>query len=141
MKLGNRLLWLVLAAVAMLGWSGCGGGCPTTSISSTGSSGGSSSGTSTGGTVCGPGTNPGGGGNTASLLYYLDRNNSKILGASLSTTGAFANLTATLPTLPSGAGTDMAIVSKKFLYLPQNDSLTIQAFTIDRTTGTRKSVV
>ncbi|MBZ5648924.1 MAG: lactonase family protein [Acidobacteriia bacterium] len=140
MKLGNRLLLLVLAAVAMVGWSGCGGGCPTTSISSSGSSGGSTSGTSTGGTVCGPGTNPGGGGNTASLLYYLDRNNSKILGASLSTTGAFANLTATLPTLPSGAGNDIAIVNKKFLYLPQNDSLTIQAFTIDRTTGTLTTI-
>ena len=29
----------------------------------------------------------------------------------------------------------MVIVNKKFLYLPQNDSLTIQAFTIDHTTG------
>ena len=54
MKLGIRLLWLVLAAVAMLGWAGCGGGCPTTSISSSGSgTGGSTGGTTTGGTVCG----------------------------------------------------------------------------------------
>jgi hypothetical protein len=30
MKLRNKLLWLVQAAVAMLGWSGCGGGYPTT---------------------------------------------------------------------------------------------------------------
>ena len=29
----------------------------------------------------------------------------------------------------------MAIVNKKFLYLPQSDTLTIQAFTIDHTTG------
>ena len=138
MKLGIRLLWLVLAAVAMLGWSGCGGGCPTTSLSSSGSgSGGSTGGTSAGGTVCGPGTNPGGGGgNNASLLYYLDSGNSRILGAGLSTTGAFTALTPfTAPTLPSGAGNDMAIVNKKFLYLPQNDTLTIQAFTIDDSTG------
>lgn len=137
MKLGIRLLWLLLAAVAMLGWSGCGGGCPTTSLSSSGSgSGGSTGGTSTGGTVCGPGTNPGGGGNNASLLYYLDSGNSRILGAGLSTTGAFTALTPfNPPTLPSGAGNDMAIVNKKFLYLPQSDSLTIQAFTIDHSTG------
>ena len=81
MKLGNRLLWLVLVAFAMLGWAGCGGGCPTTSLGSSSSAGGGSTGgTSTGGTVCGPGTNPGGGGNNASLLYYLDSGNSRILG-------------------------------------------------------------
>ena len=98
MKLGNRLFWLVLVAVAMLGWSGCGGGCPTTSLSSSGSGGGGSTGgTSTGGTVCGPGTNPGGGGNNASLLYYLDSSNSRILGAGLSTTGAFTALTPFTP--------------------------------------------
>lgn len=138
MKLGNRLLWMVLAAVAMLGWSGCGGGCPTTSLSSSGSSsGGSTGGTSTSGTVCGPGTNPGGGGgNTASLLYYLDSGNSRILGAGLSTTGAFTALAPfTAPMLPSGVGSDMAIVNKKFLYLPQSDTLTIQAFSIDHSTG------
>ena len=142
MKLGNRLFWLVLAAVAMLGWAGCGSGCPTSSLSSSGSGGGGSTGgTSTGGTVCGPGTNPGGGGNNASLLYYLDSSNSRILGAGLSTTGAFTALTPfTPPTLPSGAGNDMAIVNKKFLYLPQSDTLTIQAFTIDHTSGALTAV-
>ena len=136
MKLGNRLLWLVLVAVAMLGWAGCGSGCPTASLSSSSSGGGGSTGgTSTGGTVCGPGTNPGGG-NNASLLYYLDSGNSKILGAGLSTAGAFKALTSfTPPTLPSGVGSDMVIVNKKFLYLPQPDSLSIQAFTIDHSTG------
>ena len=81
------------------------------------------------------GDNPGGGGgNTSSFLYYLS--NTNILGASLSTTGTFANLTSfTPPTLPSNAGNDMVIVNKKFLYLPQNDSLTVQAFAIDHTTG------
>ncbi len=139
MKLVIRILLLVCAAMSMLGWAGCGGGCPTTTLSSSASSGGSTGGTSTGGTACGPGTNPGGGGNTAALLYYLD--NSNILGASLSTTGTFANLTGfTPPTLPSSAGNDMVIVNKKFLYLPQSDSLTIQAFTIDHASGTLTAI-
>jgi 6-phosphogluconolactonase (cycloisomerase 2 family) len=141
MKLWNRIFFLVLAAGTMLGWSGCGGGCSTTSIGSNGASGGSSSaGTSTNGTVCGPGTNPGGGGNTASLLYFLDNASSKILGASLSTTGKFSALTATPPVLPSSAGNDMVVVNKKFLYLPQNDTLTIQAFSIDHISGTLTAI-
>lgn len=139
MKLVIRVLFLGLVAMSMLGWAGCGGGCPTTTLSSSASSGGSTGGTSTGGTACGPGTNPGGGGNTAALLYYLG--NSNILGASLSTTGTFANLTGfTPPTLPSSVGNDMVIVNKKFLYLPQSDSLTIQAFTIDHATGTLTAI-
>ncbi|MGH9544126.1 MAG: lactonase family protein [Terriglobales bacterium] len=140
MKLGSRILFLVLAGLAMLGWAGCGGGCSTTTLSSTGGSSGTTGGVSSSGTVCGPGTNPGGGsGNTASFLYYLGNND--ILGASLSTTGTFATLASfTPPTLPSSVGNDMVIVSKKFLYLPQNDSLTIQAFTIDRTTGALTAV-
>ena len=136
MKLGNRIFFLVLAAVAMFDWAGCGGGCPTAALTTSAGSGGTTGGTSTKGTVCGPGTNPGGGGggNTAALLYYLGSSN--ILGASLSTTGTFATLTAfTPPTLPSSVGNDMVIVNKKFLYLPQSDSLTIQAFTIDHITG------
>jgi hypothetical protein len=141
MRLENRPLWLVLVAVAMLGWAGCGGGCPTTSLSSSGSGGGGSTGgTSTGGTACVPVTNPGGGSNT-SLLYYLDRSNSRILGAGLSTTGAFTALTSfTPPTLPSGVGSDMLIVNQKFLYLPQSDSLSIRAFTIDHTSGALTAV-
>ncbi len=139
MKLGNRVLFLVLAAMPMLGWAGCGGGCPTTTLTSSAGTGGSTGGTSTGGTACGPGTNPGGGGNAAAFLYYLGSGN--ILGASLSTTGTFSNLTPfTPPTLPSSAGNDMVIVNKKFLYLPQSDSLTIQAFSIDHATGTLTAI-
>ncbi len=139
MKLGNRVLFLLFAAMSMLGWAGCGGGCPTTTLTSSAGTGGSTGGTSTGGTACGPGTNPGGGGNAAAFLYYLGSGN--ILGASLSTTGTFSNLTPfTPPTLPSSAGNDMVIVNKKFLYLPQSDSLTIQAFTIDHATGTLTAI-
>ncbi len=135
MKLGNRILLLVLAAIGMLGWAGCGGGCPTATLSSSGSSGGSTGSVSSQGTVCGPGTNPGGGGggNTAALLYYLS--GSKILAAGLSTTGSFTAITSlTPPTLPSSSSDNMVIVNKKFLYIPMGDS-TVQGFTINRTSG------
>jgi len=135
MKLVNRFLFLVLAAVTMIGWAGCGGGCPTSTLTTSAGSGGATGGTSTSGTVCGSGTNTGGGGgSTASFLYYLGTDD--ILGASLSTTGTFAALNPfTPPTLPSSVGNDMIVVNKQFLYLPQSDSLTIQAFTINHTTG------
>ena len=137
MKLENRIIFLVFAALAMLGWAGCGSGCPTATLTTSAGSGGTTGGTSTSGTACGPGTTPGGGGgggNTAALMYYVGTNN--IQGASLSTTGTFAALTAfTPPTLPSSVGNDMVIVNKKFLYLPQSDSQTIQAFTIDHASG------
>jgi 6-phosphogluconolactonase len=134
MSVVRRILFLILALVAALGWTGCGGGCATTQRGSSGGpGGGSTGGVSTGGSVCGPGTG-GPGGNSAAFLYYLGTND--ILAASLSTTGTFAALTSvTPPTLPSSAGNDMAIVSKKFLYLPQSDSLTIQGFAIDHSSG------
>jgi hypothetical protein len=133
MSVVRRIFFLILALVAALGWTGCGGGCATTQRNSTGPGGGPTSVKSTGGTVCGPGTGiPGG--TSAAFLYYLGTND--ILAAGLSTTGSFAALTSiTPPTLPSSVGNDMAIVSKKFLYLPQSDSLTIQAFTIDHSSG------
>jgi 6-phosphogluconolactonase len=141
MRLAKGIFFLVLAVVAMLAWAGCGGGCSTKSFGTTGGTA-AGGGVSTGGSVCGPGTTPGGGGgggNSAALLYYVGANN--ILGASLTTTGSFAALTPfTPPTLPSSVGSDMLIVSKKFLYLPQKDSMTIQAFTIDHTTGSLVAV-
>jgi 6-phosphogluconolactonase len=139
MRLGKRTFSLALAMAAILGWAGCGGGCPTATLSSTGSSTSPGGSVTTSGTVCGPGTTPPpANGNTAAFLYYLGTNS--ILGASLSTTGTFAALTTTAPTLPSSVGSDMLIVNKKFLYLPQSDSLTIQAFTIDDTNGALTAV-
>jgi 6-phosphogluconolactonase len=117
MRRTQGIFFLALAGVAMLGWAGCdGSSCSTPS------------------SVCGLKTTPGGAGNSAALLYYVGANN--ILGASLTTTRSFAALTPfTPPTLPSSVGSDMLIVNKKFLYLPQKDSMTIQAFTIDHTSG------
>ncbi|MGA9800450.1 MAG: beta-propeller fold lactonase family protein [Terriglobales bacterium] len=140
MKLVNRILFLALAAIAMWGWAGCGGGgCPTTSFGSSTALGATAR-TSTAPRGCSS-SNTGGGsvGNTAAFLYYVGTND--ILGASLSTTGTFSALTSvTPPTLPSSVGNDMIIVNKKFLYLPQSDSLTIQAFTIDHTAGALTAV-
>jgi len=138
MKLANKIFSSMLAVAAILFWAGCGGGCPTNSLSSTGSGSGTTAGVSHGGTACGAGTTPGGGGGNgttvSALLYYMGTNN--ILGASLSSTGTFAAITSFVPpTLPSSVGSDMIIVNKNFLYLPQSDSLTIQAFAIDHTTG------
>lgn len=135
MKLKNRILLLVLAATAMLGWAGCGSACPTATLSSSAGSGGTTGGASTNGTVCGPGTNPGGGsgGNSAALLYYLGSSN--ILTAGLTTTGSFTAITSlTPPALPSSSTDNMVIVNKKFLYVPMGDS-TVQAFAINRASG------
>jgi 6-phosphogluconolactonase len=135
MKLLSRISFLAFAAIAMWGWTGCGGGsCPTTSFGAVAQ--GATARTSSAPRGCSS-TNSGGGGgggSTAAFLYYVGTND--ILGASLSTTGTFSALTAvTPPTLPSSVGNDMIIVNKKFLYLPQSDTLTIQAFTIDHTAG------
>ncbi len=136
MKVGNRILLLLLGAIAMLGGAGCGGGsnCPNTIFKSSARSGGTTPVAHAIGTVCGPGTPPGGGGgNTAALLYHLSASN--ILAADLSTTGTFAPITSlTPPTLPSSFSDNMVIVNKKFLYVPMGDS-TVQAFTIDRASG------
>ena len=134
MELRNSVLFLVLAAVVMLGWAGCGGGCPASTGQTGSGSGGSGGGNSAKGTSCTPSGGGGGGGSIAALLYYVGTNN--ILGASLSTTGTFAPLTSFAPpTLASSVANDMVIVNKKFLYLPQPDSLTIQGFAIDHTAG------
>ncbi len=103
MKLRNRVLFLVFAAVVMLGWAGCGGGCPAGTGQTGSGSGGSGGGNSAKGTSCTPSGGGGGGGSIAALLYYVGTNN--ILGASLSTTGTFAPLTSfTPPTLASSVG-------------------------------------
>jgi hypothetical protein len=95
MRLEKRIFSLVLAMAAILGWAGCGGGCPTATLSSTGSSTGPGGSVSTTGTVCGPGTTPPpANGNTAAFLYYKGTNT--ILGAGLSTSGTFTALT-TIP--------------------------------------------
>ncbi len=137
MTLAKRISLLVLVLSAMLVWAACGGGgCSTTSLGSTGGASGGPTGGVTGpGSVCGPGTpgGGGGGGNVAALLYYVS--SSTVAAASLSTTGGFAPITSvTPPVLPSGATDNMVIVNKKFLYVPMGDS-TVQAFTINRTSG------
>ncbi len=138
MKLARNIFFSILAMVAMMSWAGCGSGCPTNSLGSSSTSGTPSGGFTNPSTMCGPPTPPPSG-NTAAFLYYVGTND--MLAASLSTTGTFSALTPfTPPILPSSAGNDMVVVNKQFLYLPQNDSFTIQAFTIDHTTGALSTV-
>lgn len=137
MNVAKRVLFLVWAMAAVLNWAGCGGGCPNTSINNSSSGGGSGS-VHQPGTICGPG-NGGGNGASAAFLYYLGTN--EMLAASLSTTKVFAALSPfTPPALPSSAGSDMVIVNKTFLYLPQSDSLTVQAFSTDHSSGALTAV-
>ncbi len=133
MRLTRGTFFLILAAGAILGWAGCGGGgCSTTSLSTTGDSG-VAGGVSVPGSVCSAGTPTPGGGKVAALLYYLGSSN--VLAASLTTTGSFAPITSfTPPALPSNSTDNMLVVNKKFLYVPMGDS-TVQAFTIDRSNG------
>jgi 6-phosphogluconolactonase (cycloisomerase 2 family) len=139
MKVANRVFLLALAIVASLSLAGCGKQqCATTQLGSTGTGSGTTGGISTGGTICGPGTNPGGGGSISVLLYYFALDNTgagTVEAAGLSNAGTLSLLNPfTPPTLPSLGTDNMVIVNKQFLYIPMGDG-TVQAFTITRATG------
>lgn len=139
MKVANRVFLLALAVVAGLSLAGCGKQhCATTQLGSSGTGSGTTGGVSTGGSICGPGpTNPGGG-SISVLLYYFALDNTgagTVEAAGLSNTGTLSLLNPyTPPTLPSTGTDNMVIVNKQFLYVPMGDG-TVQAFTINRTSG------
>lgn len=130
-------LILVLIGGVLLVSSGCSNGCPN---GGTGNTGGSGSGSSSG-----VGSNnrcSAGDGSTTpnptimALFYYFDSTARTIRGASLNSSGVFANLSSfTAPTLPSSDVANMAIADKKFLYVPMSGFQNIQAFFIDRISG------
>ena len=126
------LFLLVLLGVLVL--SGC-NSCPSSSSGNgTGSSPGG--GTVTGSTTCGStgGGGGGGGSNIAALLYYLG--SSDIQGASLNTSGTFANISPFAPaTLPSSSINSMVIVNKQFLYVPIGGFSEVLGFSINQSTG------
>ena len=124
------LFSLVLLGLVVLG--GC-NSCPSSSSGSgTGSS--SGGGSVTGSTTCGSTSGGGGGGSTiAALLYYVGASN--IEGASLSTSGTFANISPFAPpTLPSSINS-MVIVNKQFLYVPVGGFSEVLGFSINQDTG------
>jgi 6-phosphogluconolactonase (cycloisomerase 2 family) len=64
-----------------------------------------------------------------------------IQGASLTSSGVFANLSPyTPPILPSNSVNNMAIADGQFLYIPMNGFSNVQAFSINRTTGALTTV-
>ncbi len=127
----TRVLLVVSAMVAALFLTGCGkGGCPTTSLSSTGGNGGGS--VNTGGTVCGAGVN-GGGGPVAAYAFYLGAG---VNTANYSTNGTFTTVTnVTAPALAGAVIDDMTTVDGKYVYLPFGDINGVQALALNHSTG------
>lgn len=131
----TRVMLVISAMVAGLFLTGCGkGGCPTTSLTSSGDGG--TGGVSTGGSVCGAGTSGGGGGASAAHLFYVDPFASVVDTLNYTTSGTLA--AATGITAPSSAGAttdDMTVVNKQFLYIAFGDINGVQAFSISDSTG------
>ena len=130
-----RALCLGPVFVAALFLTGCSNfSCPTTSLGSTGSGGGKG-GVNTGGNLCGSG---GINGTEAALVYFPNVDSTGALdidGAVLTTSGQFAQLTATPPNTTGQSTDDMTIVAGKFLYVPFADTNAVEGFSIDHTTG------
>jgi len=130
MKSMTRMLFAVSAIVAALFLVGCGkGGCPTTSLTSSGT-GLNSGGVSTT-SVCGTG---GSGGPAAAYAFYLG---SGVQTANFSTNGTFTAVSnVTPPALAGSTIDDMTTVGGKYLYLPFGDvTSVVQALSIDHATG------
>lgn len=71
----------------------------------------------------------------SALIYSLDSSGSGLNAARVDNTGDLVQLTPfTSPTLPVNTAESITIVNKSFVYIPMGDT-TIQAFSIDRSTG------
>jgi 6-phosphogluconolactonase len=132
-----RILLLFLPGlIGSLVLSGC-SSCPS-SLSGNGTgTGASGAGAVTGSSTCG--ATPGGGGTeggatTTALLYYFGPGN--IQGASLNSSGTFANLSPFAPpTVSSSSINSMVIVNQQFLYVPVAGLSQVQGFSINQTGG------
>jgi 6-phosphogluconolactonase (cycloisomerase 2 family) len=131
----TRTLLLVSGIVAALFLTGCGkGGCPSTTLTSSGGI--TGSGISTGGTVCGAGTTGGGGGSSSAFLFYIDPTANTVNTLSFSTTGNLSSATGLTPPATSGVVTDdMTVVNKQFVYIPFGDINAVQALSINSSSG------
>lgn len=136
MKYAKNLLLLVFAAsLVMLVACGQKSNCNGISFG-TGGSGSGSGGVSSGGSVCGSG-NPGGG-SVRDFLFFQQSGN--ILNtASFDGAKMTASVGSLVPSLGSGAGSDMVVVNKAFLYLtwlPQGGSTgQVLGFSINHNNG------
>ena len=134
MKSARTLFFLMLGVLAVLSLPGCSTHtCTTITPGSTGSGGGTSSG-ALGGHVCsGGGGVVGGIGVGSALIYVVNGSTASAATLSGNTLGLVSPFTP--PTLSGSGADDMFIVNKKFLYIPQAGSLTVEGFVISRSSG------
>src|SRR5581483_8596464 len=135
MKLAGKAFVLFIATLVVLTLAGCSThGCPANTPGSTGGSGSGSSSGAVGGGPCSAGGGVVGGIGVGSALVY-SVNGSSIEAATLngSTYGLVKGFTS--PAVSGSGADDLYIVNKKFLYIPQSSSLTVEGFIINRATG------
>jgi hypothetical protein len=115
MRYGKHISLFLVAAASLLILAACGQKSNCNGITFGGSgSGGSGGGLNGGGSVCGPGST--GGGSASDFLFFQQSGN--ILNTAAFTGSTFTtNVGGLVPSLGPGAGTDMVVVNKKFLYL------------------------
>jgi hypothetical protein len=131
-----KILSLPVIAVSLLMLAACGQKSNCNGISfGTGSGGSGSGGVSSGGSVCGSG--PNNGGTVRDFLFFQQSGNilnTATFNGSTLTTGVGS----LVPSLGTGAGSDMVVVNKSFLYLawqPQGGTGQVLAFSINRNNG------
>jgi len=143
MKYASRILSLLAVAVSLIVLAACGqqASCSGISFGGTGSTGGGATGgLNSGGTVCGSGGGNNGG--AADFLFFQQQGN--ILNtATFNGSTLTANLTGSVPSLGNGAGADMVVVNKSFLYLtwiPQGGVGQVLAYAINRSSGSLTAI-
>ncbi len=131
-----KILSLPVIALSLLILAACGQKSNCSGISfGTGSGGSGSGGVSSGGSVCGSGSNNGG--TVRDFLFFQQSGNilnTATFNGSTITTGVGS----LVPSLGTGAGSDMVVVNKSFLYLawlPQGGTGQVLAFSINHNNG------
>jgi 6-phosphogluconolactonase len=142
MKYAKQIPSLLAVTASLLLLAACGQNSNCSGISfGTGGSGSGSGGVSTGGSACGPGSG-GGNGSVKDFLFFQQQGNllnTAIFNGSTLT----ANMSSLAPSLGAGAGADMVVVNKKFVYLTwiaQGGAGQVLGFAINRTGGTLTAV-
>jgi DNA-binding beta-propeller fold protein YncE len=138
MKYAKQILSLLAVTASLLLLAACGQKSNCNGISfGTGGSGSGGGGLNSGGSVCGPGSG-GGNGSAKDFLFFQQQGNllntAIFDGATLK-----ANMSSSAASLGTGAGADMVVVNKKFVYLtwmPQSGVGQVLGFSINRTGGT-----
>jgi 6-phosphogluconolactonase len=138
MKYGKRIFSLLAVAASLMLLAACGqkSNCSGITFGTGGSGGSGTGGVNTGGSVCGSGNSIGGG--VKDFLFFQQQGN-LLNTAIFDGTSLKTNVSGLVPSLGSGATTDMVVVNKSFLYLtwvPQGGAGQVLGFTINRNGGT-----